>query len=155
MGQVGVEDPEPKLRLVLPEVRDLAIIKAPGRGEIHRSLARSGSGGVGHSRNGSRSSSRGSSPHKLCKPLCSKRIQLGSISGAARDGDPVGVGEVRRPARGKVISGFLEFLSMNTNIIVSCSMNLGLGAQAWRNICLLYTSPSPRDLSTSRMPSSA
>ena len=26
-------------------------------------------------------------------------------------------------------------------------------AQAW--ICLLYTSPSPRDLSTSRMPSSA
>ena len=26
---------------------------------------------------------------------------------------------------------------------------------ALRNICLLYTSPSPRDLSTSRMPSSA
>ena len=25
----------------------------------------------------------------------------------------------------------------------------------WNNICLLYTSPSPRDLSTSRMPSSA
>ena len=25
----------------------------------------------------------------------------------------------------------------------------------WPNICLLYTSPSPRDLSTSRMPSSA
>ena len=28
------------------------------------------------------------------------------------------------------------------------------GVLAW-NICLLYTSPSPRDLSTSRMPSSA
>ena len=27
--------------------------------------------------------------------------------------------------------------------------------EAWSNICLLYTSPSPRDLSTSRMPSSA
>ena len=26
---------------------------------------------------------------------------------------------------------------------------------AWYNNCLLYTSPSPRDLSTSRMPSSA
>ena len=26
---------------------------------------------------------------------------------------------------------------------------------AWSIICLLYTSPSPRDLSTSRMPSSA
>ena len=25
----------------------------------------------------------------------------------------------------------------------------------WPNVCLLYTSPSPRDLSTSRMPSSA
>ena len=25
----------------------------------------------------------------------------------------------------------------------------------WYEICLLYTSPSPRDLSTSRMPSSA
>ena len=25
----------------------------------------------------------------------------------------------------------------------------------WLGICLLYTSPSPRDLSTSRMPSSA
>ena len=27
--------------------------------------------------------------------------------------------------------------------------------RAWGTICLLYTSPSPRDLSTSRMPSSA
>ena len=26
---------------------------------------------------------------------------------------------------------------------------------SWDNCCLLYTSPSPRDLSTSRMPSSA
>ena len=25
----------------------------------------------------------------------------------------------------------------------------------WHRVCLLYTSPSPRDLSTSRMPSSA
>ena len=30
--------------------------------------------------------------------------------------------------------------------------NLNLNAN---NVCLLYTSPSPRDLSTSRMPSSA
>ena len=28
-------------------------------------------------------------------------------------------------------------------------------AMEWYNSCLLYTSPSPRDLSTSRMPSSA
>ena len=31
----------------------------------------------------------------------------------------------------------------------------GLGKTTLSNICLLYTSPSPRDLSTSRMPSSA
>ena len=28
-------------------------------------------------------------------------------------------------------------------------------AEEWLHLCLLYTSPSPRDLSTSRMPSSA
>ena len=31
----------------------------------------------------------------------------------------------------------------------------GLGFIVWRNICLLYTSPSPRDRQKSRMPSSA
>ena len=31
----------------------------------------------------------------------------------------------------------------------------GLGKTTLAHICLLYTSPSPRDLSTSRMPSSA
>ena len=35
----------------------------------------------------------------------------------------------------------------------SFSFNLGQFDQIWD--CLLYTSPSPRDLSTSRMPSSA
>jgi len=33
--------------------------------------------------------------------------------------------------------------------------NVGIGMGAGTDICLLYTSPSPRDLSTSRMPSSA
>ena len=33
-------------------------------------------------------------------------------------------------------------------------VNMGVGS-AVRDSCLLYTSPSPRDLSTSRMPSSA
>ena len=32
---------------------------------------------------------------------------------------------------------------------------LPLGLRVLRKVCLLYTSPSPRDLSTSRMPSSA
>ena len=47
-------------------------------------------------------------------------------------------------------------------IVAVCAVLLGMmgsaladhhGEQAWT--CLLYTSPSPRDLSTSRMPSSA
>ena len=39
----------------------------------------------------------------------------------------------------------------------SCFManRLGCVGDDMSNICLLYTSPSPRDLSTSRMPSSA
>ena len=32
---------------------------------------------------------------------------------------------------------------------------LKFNVKHYSNICLLYTSPSPRDLSTSRMPSSA
>ena len=31
----------------------------------------------------------------------------------------------------------------------------GTGPQSWRWVCLLYTSPSPRDATLSRMPSSA
>ena len=34
-------------------------------------------------------------------------------------------------------------------------LNKEVSDQEWDNFCLLYTSPSPRDLSTSRMPSSA
>ena len=52
------------------------------------------------------------------------------------------VGEVFHPAGG-FVSGWI-------------SVTLGFSAPiALVSICLLYTSPSPRDLSTSRMPSSA
>ena len=37
----------------------------------------------------------------------------------------------------------------------SSRRSLNIMFQEWGNSCLLYTSPSPRDLSTSRMPSSA
>ena len=36
-----------------------------------------------------------------------------------------------------------------------CSVGAGRGEAAWFDICLLYTSPSPRDATLSRMPSSA
>ena len=38
------------------------------------------------------------------------------------------------------------------NVDISAAREAGIRAT---NVCLLYTSPSPRDLSTSRMPSSA
>ena len=34
-------------------------------------------------------------------------------------------------------------------------LNIGCGAEAVKDSCLLYTSPSPRDATLSRMPSSA
>ena len=40
-------------------------------------------------------------------------------------------------------------------LFLSFSETLGKGAQNEANTCLLYTSPSPRDPKTSRMPSSA
>ena len=43
----------------------------------------------------------------------------------------------------------------NLNLVNALEMLEGLYANPKVNICLLYTSPSPRDLSTSRMPSSA
>ena len=39
--------------------------------------------------------------------------------------------------------------------IVGSSVAHHLIAKGWTDICLLYTSPSPRDVEESRMPSSA
>ena len=47
-----------------------------------------------------------------------------------------------------VSSGLQSILTKDDEIIISAM-------EHHSNICLLYTSPSPRDLSTSRMPSSA
>ena len=42
-----------------------------------------------------------------------------------------------------------------SNNILTLTLNRPEKKNALNNVCLLYTSPSPRDLSTSRMPSSA
>ena len=43
----------------------------------------------------------------------------------------------------------------NLGMVVAETQANGRGQYGRKWICLLYTSPSPRDLSTSRMPSSA
>ena len=45
--------------------------------------------------------------------------------------------------------------SVHRNALVLGSLCDGINATDAAGACLLYTSPSPRDLSTSRMPSSA
>ena len=59
----------------------------------------------------------------------------------------------------KLMHDFLQdYLNQNKIEFSEWSVNVnnqeGFGDYS-SNICLLYTSPSPRDLSTSRMPSSA
>ena len=47
-------------------------------------------------------------------------------------------------------------LNLNWDMVCDiCVSNGFIDPRGNMNICLLYTSPSPRDLSTSRMPSSA
>ncbi len=57
---------------------------------------------------------------------------------------PMGTGEIMNP--NFVTLGITYSRQMTDRVFFGTSLNL---------ICLLYTSPSPRDLSTSRMPSSA
>ena len=47
-----------------------------------------------------------------------------------------------------------EFLAKNGLLVLTYDKR-GVGESGGVYVCLLYTSPSPRDLSTSRMPSSA
>ena len=47
-----------------------------------------------------------------------------------------------------------EFVDLNTSITADRLLRSGIDIDQLTT-CLLYTSPSPRDLSTSRMPSSA
>ena len=54
---------------------------------------------------------------------------------------------------------FFKFRNQKTNINLNSGASFGHMKDSYMScnstICLLYTSPSPRDLSTSRMPSSA
>ena len=53
------------------------------------------------------------------------------------------------------VSGVLDSINSKDGSVVEVGAVLGSVSESSTNTCLLYTSPSPRDLSTSRMPSSA
>ena len=48
--------------------------------------------------------------------------------------------------------GYGRWVRVGVRVGMGCEMGMG---EDESGVCLLYTSPSPRDLSTSRMPSSA
>ena len=59
------------------------------------------------------------------------------------------------PANLKVLNGFMKLLGWKVHIAQDGESGIEKILKVLPDICLLYTSPSPRDLSTSRMPSSA
>ena len=75
-------------------------------------------------------------------------VAVGYRVGTGSTGKPVSRGN----SRGKTgITGDVSIVILGAGATLADKSRAGLAAQA----CLLYTSPSPRDLSTSRMPSSA
>ena len=55
----------------------------------------------------------------------------------------------------KQLSTLIENNAIDISVLSGCCDSTTDAINVVKNICLLYTSPSPRDLSTSRMPSSA
>ena len=68
--------------------------------------------------------------------------------------DSIGIYQPVFSEHKRIAAEWLKFLQLENNQKTSFQ-NLSFGQQRMLLICLLYTSPSPRDLSTSRMPSSA
>ena len=54
-----------------------------------------------------------------------------------------------------IAKNFMDLPKIKVPLILGVWGGKGQGKTFQTNLCLLYTSPSPRDLSTSRMPSSA
>ena len=86
---------------------------------------------------------------------------LGVVSGSTVRAKHVGkdIGAFFKNIGGGELKAYTDLLGESRDQAVQRMLEeaVGRGANAVVNvrICLLYTSPSPRDLSTSRMPSSA
>ena len=65
--------------------------------------------------------------------------------------------EVPGPKRGEIVRRCGEAMREKKDALGRLiTLEMGkIVQEGWGEVCLLYTSPSPRDLSTSRMPSSA
>ena len=59
----------------------------------------------------------------------------------------------KKPLKGAKILGCLH-MTIQTAVLIETLVDLGAEVR-WSSCCLLYTSPSPRDDISSRMPSSA
>ena len=83
-------------------------------------------------------------------PRLSDTMEEGTVANWLKNvGDFVEEGEIL--AEIETDKATMEFESFNEGTLLYIGLSVGESA----NVCLLYTSPSPRDLSTSRMPSSA
>ena len=80
-------------------------------------------------------------------------IDLGTTYSAASTIDDTGRPIIVHNSDGKNVTPSCILLNENGILEVGEEARRSLGVS--NNTCLLYTSPSPRDLSTSRMPSSA
>ena len=85
-----------------------------------------------------------SDPRFGCGP---SRIRREVVASLSEPGSVMGTSHRQPPVR-HVVAAIREELTELYNLPTDYEVALGNG-------CLLYTSPSPRDLSTSRMPSSA
>ena len=85
-------------------------------------------------------------------------IPIAEVAKMVRDGDVerIAIKDDRITVTTSTNANFQSRKELDTGLVETLR-NLGVTTEQLREVevCLLYTSPSPRDLSTSRMPSSA
>ena len=104
----------------------------------------------------------------LCSPVKGKVIKMADVPDPVFGGEVLGKGcavwpeddLVYAPCDGKVTVTMGHAVGLQSDSGIEVLVHVGvdtvnMNGDGFEGFCLLYTSPSPRDLSTSRMPSSA